>query len=145
MDKQIRNILLIGFGTIGVAVGTYFIIYSVRKKRYIKRNVPEEGSSFQVEDTAENYNPKSDADYLKSKIHGFGIWADAYYEVADRLQRLSDDKLIKLNNYYNSKGYKEDGRTLVRELEHEDALECPPFIDYCYNNVIKRMKNLGLN
>ncbi len=144
MDSTVRNILIYGFGSVGIAVGTYFLVYSIKKRQYQKRNVREGGSpDTTITDSSADYNPKPDADYLKSKLHGYGLFTATYKEVADRLQRLSDSKLVKLSNYYNSKGYKEDGRTLIQELEHEDDwLECN--FSYCYEPIIKRMKNLGL-
>jgi hypothetical protein len=118
------------------------------KKKISRRDFNESGTTTTpnsgTEDDAAKYNPKPDADFLKSKIQGWGVYADAYSDVRDLFMNLSDDKLIKLNTYYNTKGYKEDGRTLVQELEHEDAMDCPAFVDWCYKNVIKRMKNLGL-
>lgn len=150
MDKAIRNTIIIGTSVIVLGVATYFITKAIQKQKRNRREFEESGSGGNTSgtgntDSADSYNPKPDADYLKSRLHGWGIFKDAYPEVRDRLLNLSDAKLIKLNNYYNTKGYKEDGRTLVQELEHEDdyiGFGCG--FDYCYQNIIRRMKNLGL-
>jgi hypothetical protein len=152
MDKAIRNTILIGTSVIVLGVATYFTVKAIQKQKRKRRDFEESGGGGNTSgtgnisntDSADNYNPKPDADYLKNKLHGWGIVKDAYPEVRDRLMLLSDAKLLKLNNYYNTKGYKEDGRTLVQELEHEDAWGYDCNWDYCYSNIIKRMKNLGL-
>lgn len=152
MDKAIRNTIIIGTSVIVLGVATYFITKAIQKQKRNRREFEESGSGGNTSgtgnigntDSADSYNPKSDADYLKSRLHGWGVWDDAYPEVRDRLMILSDAKLIKLNNYYNTKGYKEEGRTLVQELEHEDAWVFNCNWDYCYASLIKRMKNLGL-
>jgi hypothetical protein len=150
MDKAIRNTIIIGTSIIVLGVATYFTVRAIQKAKKGRRGFEESGgdsntgSSNLGQDSAANYNPKPDADFLKSRLHGWGIWDDAYPDVRDRLINLSDARLIKLNNYYNTKGYKEDGRSLVQELEHEDAWVYTCNWDYCYANIIKRMKNLGL-
>lgn len=145
MDKAIRNTLIIGSSVIVTGVAIYLFVRMAAKKKIANRNFEESGSSQGTgtpSDSATSYNPKKDADYLKSRIQGYGIFKDAYPDVRDFLMALSDEKLVKLNTLYN-KSYKESGRSLVQELEHEDAFgECG--YDWCYANVVKRMRDLGL-
>ena len=149
MERAIRNTLIIGSSVIVAGVVVYLFVRSAAKKKVLNRGFEESGTSTPspnsgTEDDAAKYNPKPDADYLRTMIQGWGVFDDAYPEVRDLFMLLSDDKLIKLNNYYNTKGYKEEGRTLIQELEHEDAKKSQCNFDWCYKNVIKRMKNLGL-
>jgi hypothetical protein len=148
MEKAIRNTLIIGSSVIVSGVVVYLFVRSAAKKKVLNRGFEESGTTTSpnsgTEDDAAKYNPKADANYLRTMIQGWGAFDDAYPEVRDLFMLLSDDKLIKLNNYYNTKGYKEEGRTLIQELEHEDAKKSQCNFDWCYKNVIKRMKNLGL-
>jgi ABC-type nickel/cobalt efflux system permease component RcnA len=147
MEKAVRNTIIIGSSIIVMGVATYVLISSIQRKRRKERNYQESGTSdfdTSTSDSADTYNPKTDAQFLKSKINGWGVFKDAYPEVRDLIMRLSDVRLIKLNNYYNTKGYKESGRSLVQELEHEDAYTIECGWGLCYANAIKRMQNLGL-
>lgn len=141
-----KTLIKIG-GTLVVAIGTVvvakYIIRSISEARareiQIQLQREEAAKPIEEQSSATNYNPSADAKFIKKCLHGANLLV--YPEVTELIMNLSDDKLRKLYNHYN-KYFKENGRTLTKQMESEWNHMYP--LPSVYIPAINKLKALGL-
>lgn len=141
--KTIFKIVGAVTAVVGTVVVVKYVIRSVAeaKAREIQIQLQREEASkpAQEQSSAKNYNPSADARYIKKLLHGANLLM--YPEVTELIMNLSDDKTKKLYDHYN-KYFKENGRTLTKQLEEEWNHMYP--LESVYVPAIKKLKALGL-
>jgi hypothetical protein len=98
-----------------------------------------------VNDSAKSYNPVNDIKYIRKYLNDWNKLVDNDNEaVADKLMSLTDDRLKKLNYWYNSTKnpkftWRINGKTLYQELKSQST-----YFYSNYTNILKRMAKLNL-
>ena len=108
-----------------------------------------EANEGNVNDGAKTYNPVNDIKYIRKYLNNWNDWigfGTDREEVADKLMSLSDDRLKKLNLWYNSKKnpkftWRINNRTLYQELKEQRSS-----FDWLtnYKDIMSRMAKLNL-
>jgi hypothetical protein len=102
----------------------------------------------QANDSSKNYNPVNDIKFIRKYLNDLNILMGNDNEaVANKLMSLSDDRLKKLNQWYNSiKNPKftwriggKNGKTLYQELKSQST-----YFFSNYTDILKRMAKLNL-
>ena len=159
--KPTTKYILIGSAVIVGTLGIVWGIRSYQKYQINKINKTKEDEELEehiaiieakegnINDGAKNYNPVNDIKYIRKYLNnwndiiGFGTDRE---EVADKLMSLSDDKLKKLNYWYNSIKnpkftWRISNRTLYQELKEQRSSF--DFLTY-YKDIMSRMEKLNL-
>lgn len=102
-----------------------------------------------INDSAKTYNPVNDIKYIRKYLNNVNDWigfGTDREEVADKLMSLTDDRLKKLNLWYNSKKnpkftWRINNRTLYQELKEQRSS-----FDWLtnYKDIMSRMAKLNL-
>ena len=159
--KPATKYILIGSAVI---VGTLGIVWGIRKyqkyqinkinktkedeelEEHIQVILEKEG---QANDSSKNYNPVNDIKYIRKYLNNWNDWVGFgtdRKEVADKLMSLNDERLKKLNQWYNSLKnpkftWRINKRTLYQELKEQRSS-----FDFLTNyiNIMQRMAKLNL-
>lgn len=98
-----------------------------------------------INDKAKTYNPVNDIKFIRKYLNDWNKLVDNDNEaVADKLMSLTDDRLKKLNYWYNSTKnpkftWRINGKTLYQELKSQST-----YFYSNYTNILKRMAKLNL-
>ncbi|MCX6197191.1 MAG: hypothetical protein NTY55_11195 [Flavobacteriia bacterium] len=159
--KPTTKYILVGSAVI---VGTLGIVWGIRSyQKYQINKIDKSKEDEELEehiqvieaqegnanDTAKSYNPVNDIKYIRKYLKNWNDWVGFgtdREEVADKLMSLSDDRLKKLNLWYNSKKnpkftWRINNRTLYQELKEQRSS-----FDWLtnYKDIMSRMAKLNL-
>ena len=159
--KPATKYILIGSAVIVTTLG---IVWGIRRyQKYQMNKIDKSKEDEQLEehiaiieaqqgntnDSAKNYNPVNDIKYIRKYLNNWNDWVGFgtdREEVADKLMSLTDDRLKKLNSWYNSTKnpkftWRINGRTLYQELKEQRSS-----FDFLtnYKDIMSRMAKLNL-
>ena len=160
--KPATKYILVGSAVIVTTLG---IVWGIRRyQKYQMNKIDKSKEDKQLEehiaiieaqqgntnDSAKSYNPVNDIQYIRKYLNNVNDWIGLgtdREEVADKLMSLTDDRLKKLNYWYNStKNPKftwriggKNGMTLYQELKSQST-----YFFSNYTDIIKRMAKLNL-
>jgi len=159
--KPATKYILVGSAVIVTTLG---IVWGIRRyQKYQMNKIDKSKEDEQLEehiaiieakegninDSAKNYNPVNDIKYIRKYLNNVNDWigfGTDREEVADKLMSLTDDRLMKLNYWYNSTKnpkftWRTNGRTLYQELKEQRSSF--DFLTY-YKDIMSRMAKLNL-
>jgi hypothetical protein len=159
--KPATKYILVGSAVIVTTLG---IVWGIRRyQKYQMNKIDKTKEDEQLEehiaiieaqqgntnDSAKSYNPVNDIKYIRKYLNNVNDWIGLgtdREEVADKLMSLTDDKLKKLNYWYNSTKnpkftWRTNGRTLYQELKEQRSSF--DFLTY-YKDIMSRMAKLNL-
>jgi len=159
--KPATKYILVGSAVIVTTLG---IVWGIRRyQKYQMNKIDKTKEDEQLEehiaiieaqqgntnDSAKSYNPVNDIKYIRKYLNNVNDWigfGTDREEVADKLMSLTDDKLKKLNYWYNSTKnpkftWRRNGRTLYQELKEQRSSF--DFLTY-YKDIMSRMAKLNL-
>lgn len=159
--KPATKYILIGSAVIVTTLG---IVWGIRRyQKYQMNKIDKTKEDEQLEehiaiieaqqgntnDSAKNYNPVNDIKYIRKYLNNINDWIGLgtdREEVEDKLMSLTDDRLKKLNYWYNSVKnpkftWRINGRTLYQELKEQRSS-----FDFLtnYKDIMSRMAKLNL-
>jgi hypothetical protein len=159
--KPATKYILIGSAVIVTTLG---IVWGIRRyQKYQMNKIDKSKEDEQLEehiaiieaqqgntnDSAKSYNPVNDIKYIRKYLNNVNDWigfGTDREEVADKLMSLTDDRLKKLNYWYNSTKnpkftWRINGRTLYQELKEQRSS-----FDFLtnYKDIMSRMAKLNL-
>ena len=159
--KPTTKYILIGSAVIVGTLGIVWGIRSYQKYQINKINKTKEDEELEehiaiieakegnINDGAKNYNPVNDIKYIRKYLNNWNDWVGFgtdRKEVADKLMSLNDERLKKLNQWYNSLKnpkftWRINKRTLYQELKEQRSS-----FDFLTNyiNIMQRMAKLNL-
>jgi len=159
--KPATKYILVGSAVIVTTLG---IVWGIRRyQKYQMNKIDKTKEDKQLEehiaiieeqqgntnDSAKSYNPVNDIQYIRKYLNNVNDWIGLgtdREEVADKLMSLTDDRLKKLNYWYNSTKnpkftWRTNGRTLYQELKEQRSSF--DFLTY-YKDIMSRMAKLNL-
>jgi hypothetical protein len=159
--KPATKYILVGSAVIVTTLG---IVWGIRRyQKYQMNKIDKSKEDEQLEehiaiieaqqgntnDSAKSYNPVNDIKYIRKYLNNINDWigfGTDREEVADKLMSLTDDRLKKLNYWYNSTKnpkftWRTNGRTLYQELKEQRSS-----FDFLtnYKDIMSRMAKLNL-
>jgi|688.fasta_scaffold37946_6 hypothetical protein len=159
--KPTTKYILVGSAIIVATLGIVWGIRSYQKYQINKIDKSKEDEELEehieviianegnVNDSAKTYNPVNDIKYIRKYLNNWNDWigfGTDREEVADKLMSLSDDRLKKLSQWYNSKKnpkftWRINNRTLYQELKEQRSS-----FDWLtnYKDIMSRMAKLNL-
>ena len=158
--KPATKYILIGSAVIVTTLGIVWGIRRYQKYQMNKIDKTKEDKELEehiaiieaqegtINDKAKSYNPVNDIKFIRKYLNDWNKLVDNDNEaVADKLMSLTDDRLKKLNYWYNStKNPKftwriggKNGMTLYQELKSQSTY----FLSN-YTDILKRMAKLNL-